>query len=98
MDSQKKVRGCDGYKGVNKFRFFENETIELLRCPVKSVEVASRLYLEAYHFYKQGMLPNSGTWNEQPSKLIEVFMFLDGFMAELEEIKQKENLEKMRRK
>ena len=91
MDSQKEVRGCEGFKKEKDFRIFETEIIKIRQCPLKEVELDSKLYLEAYHFYKQKMLPNGGAWTDSPNKLIEVIMFLDSFIAELQQKEEKKN-------
>ena len=91
MDSQKEVRGCEGFKKEKDFRIFENEIVKISRCPVKEIEMDAKLYMEAYHFYKQGFLTTGGAWTDAPNKLIEVIMFLDSFIADLQQKEEKKN-------
>lgn len=97
MDSQKELRGCEGFKEPQELRLFDGEEITINRCPVKEISVDTKLYFEGYHFYKRGFLPSGKAWDEQPSKLIDVFMFLDSTFADIEQ-KEREKIEAMRKK
>jgi hypothetical protein len=96
MESQKIVRGCNGFKNKKELKIFDGECVEITQCPAKEIDFNSSIYLEAFHFYKQGLFPNAGSWLDMPAKLIDVLRFLDFFVLELEQKEQKENEKRMR--
>ncbi len=53
-------------------------------CPFKIVKRQSANFLRAFQFYKQGYLPNAGTWLDQPAKLIDAFEVIDKALQSLE--------------
>jgi hypothetical protein len=74
-DSDKEVRGCSmkasvvimahGVKGY------------ATRCPViDTAEVHS--YFQVFHYWEQGQYPNSGTWADQPNRLVESMEIIRG--------------------
>ena len=56
-------------------------------CPFEQVSNLSANFLRAYNFYKNGFLPNQGSWLEQPAKFIEAIEIIEN---ELTEIRQEE--------
>jgi hypothetical protein len=53
-------------------------------CPFKIVKRQSANFLRAFQFYKQGYLPNAGTWLDQPAKLIDAFEVIEKALQSLE--------------
>jgi len=62
-------------------------------CPFKQVTQTTANFLRAYNFYKNGFLPNEGSWLEQPAKFIEAMEVIDNELAEIkqEQIKKQRN-------
>ncbi len=47
------------------------------RCPViDTAEVHS--YFQVFHYWEQGQYPNSGTWADQPNRLVESMEIIRG--------------------
>ncbi len=46
-------------------------------CPFKTVTRQSLNFLKAFKFYKQGFLPNQGSWLEQSAKLLDAFHVIE---------------------
>jgi hypothetical protein len=78
-DQNKVVRGCftkakapilaNGIKGsVN-------------RCPVIDFFEVNQ-YLKIYKYWQEGHYPNSGSWAEQPNKLVETMEYIHGVISE----------------
>ena len=72
-DVLKKERGCIG-QGIVPFIF---DSGIIYHCPIKDITTASWEYLQAYPFYKNGILPNGGGFNDESQKYIEAMLFLD---------------------
>jgi len=68
----RKVRGCEGREEI-----IEIEGIKVDRCPVKMITAQSMAYIEAYYQYKNGYLPNSGGWLDQPIKFLEAMKIIE---------------------
>ena len=51
------------------------------RCPVIDYFEASE-YLRIYQYWKQGQYPNTGTWAQQPHKLVRIMETIDGIVSE----------------
>jgi hypothetical protein len=64
------VRGCKTplNKPANIDKF------QTLECPRKALTGETMIQLEAFSFWSsKGLMPNSGSWMEQPAKLFEIF-------------------------
>lgn len=60
------------------------------RCPKKEVSADIQVFIIAYNFFKQGILPNAGGWLNQSHKFLQAVQFIDAEVAELiNEVKQK---------
>ena len=68
----KMLRGHD--TDVQEYRV---EGIPIKRCPIMIVGNKVDEYINAYFFFKSGMLPHAGGWADQPNKVIEAIMFID---------------------
>lgn len=69
----KKLRGHD--EDVPEYKI---EGIPIKRCPIILVNGKVDEYINAYFFFKSGMLPHAGGWADQPNKMVEALMFIDG--------------------
>jgi len=84
----KKVRGCEGLPEINgKTQTIEIKELGIIidKCPYRYITSQSILYLEAYHYYKNGYLPYPGGWLKQPLKLFEAFRVIDSEIEKLGE-------------
>lgn len=52
--------------------------IRFQRCPKKIIDPEVQVYIIAYNFYKNGILPNSGGWLNQTAKFIEMIGLIEG--------------------
>jgi len=66
------MRGCG--EDVREYRI---ENVAITKCPIKVVGNKVDEYINAYFFFKSGMLPHAGGWADQPNKMVEAIMFLD---------------------
>lgn len=92
-------RGClEGKKITCEFEIpgqeswkFEGKVYQ--GCPFKQVTHLSANFLRAYNFYKNGFLPNRGTWLEQPAKFIDALEVIENELAEIkqEQIRKQTN-------
>jgi len=71
----KKVRGCEGREEE-----IEIEGIKVNRCPMRMITGKTMAYIEAYHAYRSGFLPNPGGWLDQPIKFLEAMRVIEGAM------------------
>ncbi len=53
------------------------------RCPNKVVKQESFQYIEAYNFFKNGFLPNDGSWQDQSAKLLNAFRIIENEIGRL---------------
>lgn len=68
-DKQKYERGCEKDSPLpGRWQIGEQM---FQRCPLKTVNLSSYKMIQAYNFYKNGYLPNSGGWMDQSAKFIE---------------------------
>lgn len=75
----KKARGCS--EEINgQFAGFE-----INRCPRTFVGLQEVKLLQAYSFFKRGFFPNTGTWMQQPNKLIEACEIIERIIKDIEE-------------
>jgi len=72
-ETLQKYRGCNG-KPTNPYIF---DGKELERCPIKLISPVTNWILESYWFFKKGFLPLSGSYLEQPAKLIEAWKIIN---------------------
>lgn len=92
-------RGClEGKKKLCEFEVPGQETWkfegrEYKGCPFEQVSSLSANFLRAYNFYKNGFLPNEGSWLEQPAKFIEAVEVIENELAEIkqEQIRKQKN-------
>ena len=62
---------------------------KLKRCPMKVLTEDGLSYLDAYKFYKQGILPCDGGWMNQPISFIEAMKEIDSIILDIEKEAQK---------
>ncbi len=81
--SQKERWGCD--KDLPVPLSFDGE--DLFRCPrrplLDETEDFSHIF-NVYGWYKNGMLPDEGTWRDQPNKFVQVMTIMDRTLNEAE--------------
>ena len=53
-------------------------------CPFKIVTRQSANFLRAFQFYKQGYLPNSGSWVDQSAKMLDAFEVIEKELQAIE--------------
>ena len=83
----KLARGCDGHEP----RIIDDIKIEIDRCPLKIINACSNAYLEAYNFYKNGYLPYSGGWLNQPAKFMNALHVIETEMNRIQDKESKKN-------
>ena len=81
------IRGCDGFKTPQTVSGLPG--IEIDRCPVRYIGEKEILYIDAYHEYEHGFLPNSGGWLEQPMKFNEGMRMIKRLVAKFKSQKEK---------
>ncbi len=86
-DQIKEIRGCVKPLASPKIVRVGNETIEFDRCPQTVIKGNIAFFIEAYGFYKNGYLPNAGTWLDQPIKLLQAFNVIGEYIDKLSEVK-----------
>lgn len=59
------------------------------RCPLKLISSISWEYLQAYRFYKMGLLPNGIIYQNESKKYLDAMMIIEGEFAKIEEEKIK---------
>lgn len=80
-----KIRGCkEPLASPKKIMICGNE-FEFDRCPRLLITGETQLLIEAYGHYKNGLLPNAGTWLDQPQKLFQAFELLGFYINKLSE-------------
>ncbi len=57
---------------------------EFRGCPFKIVTRLSANFLRAFVFFRNGYLPNSGTWLDQSAKMIDAFEVIDKELKDME--------------
>jgi hypothetical protein len=83
-------RNClKGRKTVCEFEVPGQEVWELngeryTGCPFMIVTRQSAGYLKAFVFYKNGYLPNPGTWLDQPAKLLDALEIIEKELRDME--------------
>jgi len=77
-------RGCDEGSSPGQY-FLERLNQEFDSCPGKHATEQSRMYIDAFFFFKQGYFPNQGGWMDQPVKLLQAFKVIT---AEVEEVNE----------
>jgi hypothetical protein len=53
------------------------------RCPKKEVSADIQLFIVAYNFFKQGVLPNTGGWLDQSHKYLQAVQFIDAEVSDI---------------
>lgn len=83
-------RSClKGKKTVCEFEVPGQEVWELngeryTGCPFRIVTRQSAGYLKAFVFYKNGYLPNPGTWLDQPAKFLDALEIIEKELRDME--------------
>lgn len=81
------IRGCKKPLMSPKKIMIGADSFEFDRCPHLLTKGNIGFYLEAYGYYKNGYLPNAGTWMDQPLKLSQAFNVLASYIEKLNEVK-----------
>ncbi len=63
------------------------EGVDYKGCPFEQISSDVGEYLKIYSYWIQGLLPEIGTWRDQPSKIVEA---MDMIKRELGEIEREE--------
>ena len=53
-------------------------------CPFRIVTRQSANFLRAFQFYKEGYLPNAGSWLDQPAKMLDAFEVIEKELKAIE--------------
>jgi len=53
-----------------------------MRCPVQYITDDSFNAISEYRFYRDGHLPEAGGWLDQPNKVMEQMLIIDGVVKE----------------
>jgi hypothetical protein len=61
------------------------EGYRITRCPLVYVGDTEQAYLQAYYEYKNGFLPNSGGWLDQPAKFSKIVAAIEKIVAQMEQ-------------
>jgi len=84
----KEIYGCEKDSTVgDKWEIGE---YKLKRCPLKVITQDGLEYLEAYRFYKNGVLPMQGGWTDQAQTFVEAMGIIDKEIAKIDNNKRKE--------
>lgn len=84
----KEINGCerDSNLGVR----WEISNYKFSRCPLKEITQDGLEYLEAYRFYKNGILPIDGGWLDQSQCFVDAMGIIDIEVAKVENKRTKE--------
>ena len=85
----KEINGCEKDSTVGE-RWIIGQ-YQLKRCPIKEVTSEGLEYLEAYKFYKNGVLPMQGGWLNQSQSFIEAIRIIEIETVKVEKEIQKAN-------
>lgn len=88
-EGQKAFNGCEKNSQIPDR--WEVGEYKLNRCPLKELTPEGLEYLEAYKFYKNGILPMPGGWLNQTNTLIDAIKIID---REIENISKERAKEK----
>ena len=81
-DSPKEIRGCKEDSTAGEcwdFDYFKSA-----RCPMNSLfDQKIGLYLKVYSNYKNGFLPNEGSWLDQPNKVSQIIDIVNREVSKL---------------
>ncbi len=58
-------------------------------CPFKIVTRQSANFLRAFQFYRQGYLPNGGSWIDQSAKMLDAFEVIEKELQAIEVEREK---------
>jgi hypothetical protein len=83
----KEINGCDRDSTLGE-RWIIG-TYKLKRCPLKEITPEGLEYLEAYKFYKNGVLPVMGGWMNQSNTFIEAIRIIESESLRVEKEMQK---------
>ena len=86
-DGVKEINGCE--KDSTMGERWEVGSYKLTRCPLKILTIEGMEYMEAYRFYKNGILPMSGGWLDQAQTFIEVIGIIEAEIGKVEKEMQK---------
>ena len=87
--AQKKSWGCE--KDVHPAQAVKLDGEVMLRCPVRPFlddPEGFNAVMERYRWYRAGLLPEPGTWMDQPNKLLELFSVIDQALEDARAEKQ----------
>jgi len=87
-NEQRIERGCDEDSPIPGYWKFDE--FETNRCPVRLVTKNSLRLIEAFLYFKQGLLPNAGGWMDQPAKLFEAFEVIEAESRKIQDKKEKD--------
>lgn len=63
--------------------------IKVDRCPLKIIPPIVWEYIQAYHLFKNGFLPNGEGWLKEPAKFISIMNLIEKFKEELEDAQRR---------
>ncbi len=84
----KEMNGCEKDSILGERWIIEQ--YRLKRCPIKEVTQEGLEYLEAYKFYKNGVLPIAGGWLNQTQSFTEAVMLIDAEIIKIKGMMNKE--------
>jgi len=86
----KRERGCDA-EGILPWRI-GSETYT--RCPKKLITAESWQYLQAFGFYKNGIMPHGKGWRREPQKFLDAMSIIENEVAKIEREAKERNARK----
>ena len=82
----KAERGCEEDSPIPDAWDFDGYKVQ--RCPLKVLDPDIYKVIQAYNYFKRGMLPNVGGWRDQSSKFVE---FMEIMEREIDKIRKSKN-------
>ena len=76
----KDIKHCEKDSGDRAA--FLSENVEWYRCPGNYRSESVKDLVDAYELFKKGIMPYSGSYMEQPSKIIDVFHIIEEIIRE----------------
>ena len=78
------INGCEEDSSIGEKWLVSN--YKLKRCPIKEITQEGLEYLEAYRFYKNGVLPLPGGWLNQAQTFITAMKLIETEIHNIEKL------------
>lgn len=70
------------------------ETFTSTRCPLSVMNIRTQFYLKVYKRYEKGLLPDNGTWLDQPYKISQAIDIVDSEVSRINQQVSKDGRKK----